>query len=68
MTLKSHRADTHMNNGIDIIGDIHGNASLLIELLLKLGYEHHGHAFAHPRRRIIGFTGDLVVPLRGRPS
>lgn len=49
-----------MNNGTDIIGDIHGNATLLIALLEKLGYLSVGGVYSHPNGRTAAFTGDLV--------
>ena len=43
----------------DIIGDIHGHADELVELLEKLGYmETHG-CFRHPDRKVI-FCGDFI--------
>src|ERR1035437_9226675 len=43
----------------DIIGDIHGQADLLIELLRKMSYEDRNGAWRHPERRAI-FVGDFV--------
>jgi len=43
----------------DIIGDIHGHADELVELLDKLGYEEHSGVFHHPKRQVI-FCGDFV--------
>ena len=43
----------------DIIGDIHGHADKLIELLLMLGYEKKDGSFAHPSRKIL-FVGDYI--------
>ncbi len=43
----------------DIIGDIHGHADALVELLTLLGYERIGGTFAHPERKII-FLGDFI--------
>ncbi len=43
----------------DIIGDIHGYASTLERLLLRLGYERIDSAFRHPHRRAI-FLGDFI--------
>lgn len=46
--------------GYDIIGDIHGCADKLDELLDALGYERAGTgAYRHPRRQAI-FVGDLI--------
>ncbi|MFI4890376.1 MAG: metallophosphoesterase [Steroidobacterales bacterium] len=41
---------------LDIIGDVHGEAEALGELLGKLGYDRHG---AHPDGRRLVFVGDL---------
>jgi hypothetical protein len=43
----------------DIIGDVHGHAQLLKNLLLKLGYIKTGSGYAHPERKAI-FVGDFV--------
>ncbi len=43
----------------DIIGDIHGHADELVELLQKLGYEEHSEVFQHPSRQVI-FCGDFI--------
>lgn len=43
----------------DIIGDIHGHADELVELLEKLGYKERAGVFQHPERRVI-FCGDFV--------
>ena len=43
----------------DIIGDIHGHASKLKELLQKLGYEQTETGYAHPERTVI-FVGDFI--------
>jgi hypothetical protein len=43
----------------DIIGDIHGHADELVELLAKLGYSEQSGCFRHPTRRVI-FCGDFV--------
>ncbi len=46
--------------GFDIIGDVHGCASLLTDLLQRLGYRDEGSgAYRHPERQAI-FVGDLV--------
>jgi hypothetical protein len=44
---------------IDFIGDIHGHADKLEELLLKLGYEKMNGAYAHPERKVL-FVGDYI--------
>jgi hypothetical protein len=43
----------------DIIGDIHGCADELVELLEKLGYAQNSAVFRHPERKII-FCGDFI--------
>ena len=45
--------------GYDIIGDIHGSARALVDLLLKLGYKQDGAFFHRPDRKVI-FVGDIV--------
>lgn len=49
-----------MKKGFDIIGDIHGHADELEELLLHLDYTKstHGH-YSHPERTVI-FLGDFI--------
>ena len=44
---------------IDLIGDIHGHADKLEELLLKLGYTKCKGAYSHPERRVL-FVGDYI--------
>jgi hypothetical protein len=44
---------------LDIIGDIHGHAGKLLELLAKLGYKEEGGCFRQPGRTAI-FLGDLI--------
>lgn len=43
----------------DIIGDVHGEASVLKKLLLKMGYEKTNGSYAHPKRKAI-FVGDFI--------
>lgn len=43
----------------DIIGDIHGNANSLKELLQKMGYDNTAGYYRHPLRKAV-FTGDFV--------
>lgn len=45
-------------NGIDIIGDVHGNYSKLIKLLDKLGYRRQ-NGFKNQKRNIV-FIGDII--------
>ena len=44
---------------IDLIGDIHGHADKLEELLLKLGYTKNNNGYAHPVRKVL-FVGDYI--------
>lgn len=44
---------------IDLIGDIHGHADKLEELLLKLGYKKRDGAYSHPNRKVL-FVGDYI--------
>lgn len=44
----------------DLIGDIHGNASALKELLYRLGYRKSGLSWTSPRDRKIVFVGDFI--------
>jgi hypothetical protein len=43
----------------DIIGDVHGHASLLKKLLLKMGYVKSNGSYAHHSRKAI-FVGDFI--------
>jgi hypothetical protein len=43
----------------DIIGDIHGHADELRQLLLKLGYKRSGYGFRHTDRQVV-FVGDFI--------
>lgn len=44
----------------DIIGDIHGHADELKQLLQKMGYANSGGSYVHPDNRQIIFVGDLI--------
>lgn len=46
-------------HGYDVIGDVHGHAGVLKNLLVKLGYEHRRGAWRHRERQAI-FVGDLI--------
>ncbi len=48
-----------MKSGFDIIGDIHGQAEKLINLLERLGYRSIDGVYAHPKRKVI-FVGDII--------
>jgi len=43
----------------DLIGDIHGHADELVQLLETLGYEKAQGSYRHPDRRVI-FLGDFI--------
>ena len=43
----------------DLIGDIHGHAGALVELLEHLGYQHSDSGYCHPIRKVI-FLGDFI--------
>ena len=46
-------------SGYDIIGDVHGMATLLEERLTSLGYSANSGAYSHPERTAV-FVGDLI--------
>jgi hypothetical protein len=46
-------------HGYDIIGDVHGHAGVLKNLLVKLGYEYRSGVWRHQERQAI-FVGDLI--------
>ena len=48
-----------MANVYDIIGDLHGNAAALKQLLTKMGYRQRDGIWGHPERQAI-FVGDFV--------
>jgi protein phosphatase len=50
----------HLHGPFDIIGDVHGCAAELDQLLEKLGYRNDGAGHAHPDGRQAVFVGDLV--------
>ncbi|MCA9062334.1 MAG: metallophosphoesterase [Planctomycetaceae bacterium] len=43
----------------DIIGDIHGHADELVQLLEKMGYTDQSGVFCHPTRQVV-FCGDFL--------
>lgn len=44
----------------DIIGDIHGHADALEQLLQKLGYQRKSGIYKHPEKRKVAFAGDFI--------
>lgn len=48
-----------LDQGVDLIGDIHGCAASLRLLLERLGYREQAGVYRHPARRAI-FVGDLI--------
>ena len=46
-------------SGYDIIGDVHGMATLLEERLTSLGYSAESGVYSHPERTAV-FVGDLI--------
>ncbi len=44
----------------DIIGDIHGHADALEQLLQKMGYSRRGGVYKHPEGRKALFVGDFI--------
>src|SRR4249919_637287 len=48
------------NAAFDIIGDIHGHADALENLLQKLGYVKKFGVYSHPDKRKIVFVGDFI--------
>jgi hypothetical protein len=53
--------DTHFDpvEGYDLIGDVHGCATTLERLLIKLGYQKQQGIYRHKNRRAI-FLGDII--------
>jgi hypothetical protein len=43
----------------DLIGDIHGHAEELVQLLAALGYQQANGVYRHPERKVI-FVGDFI--------
>lgn len=48
------------NMAYDVIGDIHGQAGKLQQLLGRLGYERRGRLWVPPQGRMTVFLGDLI--------
>lgn len=53
------RYTTAMQAGYDVIGDVHGRARELTDLLTILGYARRNGAWCHPFRKAV-FVGDLI--------
>ena len=51
--------DALTDEGWDVVGDVHGCASQLVELLTAMGYDDSDGGWRHPRRRVV-FVGDLI--------
>lgn len=51
--------DIYAKQHYDIIGDIHGQATELINLLEKMGYSLQNNHYQHPTRKVI-FLGDFI--------
>jgi len=49
----------NMNQAYDLIGDVHGCAHSLENLLKKMGYQHRQGCYRHAHRKVI-FVGDIV--------
>jgi hypothetical protein len=49
-----------MASGYDIIGDIHGSADLLVQLLTRLGYTPKAGTWRHSENRQVLFLGDII--------
>jgi len=45
--------------GYDVVGDVHGSAAALEQLLFEMGYRDDGASLRHPRRQVI-FVGDFI--------
>ena len=59
--MKTQKHPLVNDQDLDIIGDIHGDASALIRLLGLLGYEKaSGDAYRHPQGRTAIFVGDFI--------
>lgn len=48
-----------IDQGVDLIGDIHGCGHSLALLLERLGYQRQSGVYRHPRRKVI-FVGDVI--------
>ena len=50
---------TNVNQAYDLIGDVHGCARSLENLLKQMGYQHRQGCYRHQHRKVI-FVGDIV--------
>lgn len=58
---KENPIERDIGTGIDVIGDVHGCYSELIELLIKLGYKENSEGFfVHPEGRRFVSVGDVM--------
>lgn len=65
--LVGHQDDTAMDEGLDVIGDVHGESGKLTRLLSTLGYVDQGDGYRYPqRRRRAIFVGDLIDRGKGQ--
>ncbi len=48
-----------VQQGYDLIGDVHGCGRSLVRLLEKMGYHHLHGCYRHPTRKVI-FVGDII--------
>lgn len=55
-----HGVVERINNGFDLIGDVHGHSEQLIGILEQLGYQKGKNGFSHPDQRVAVFVGDLI--------
>ncbi len=63
----AHHDDIVMEEGFDVIGDVHGESGKLTRLLTLLGYVDEGDGYRHPqRRRRAIFVGDLIDRGKGQ--
>ncbi len=46
-------------SGYDVIGDVHGCADALVQLLTQMGYSQKNQVWQHPDRKVV-FVGDIL--------
>jgi hypothetical protein len=59
MTINDNIWNNMKENHFDIIGDVHGHASLLKKLLAEMGYSKSNGVWKHPERTAV-FIGDFI--------